>query len=417
MKAVFGSASEAAARVHPLGHGYGRDFWAVFAATFALNGASNMLVLFPLFVIRLGGGPKMIGAIAAFGSAMALMVRPGVPRVLARAGHKSTVFWMLLVEAIALALYAPLHSIGVPIFAVRGIHGAAEGTMRVALFSMLFSLLPEGRHGEAMTIFSLNGMMPAAFAPMLGEEIIRHFGFTAFFATAVAMCLIGAGAMTMVSKDVESRRESSSAALTAAPKLRALIFDRKLLPVWIATLLFSATVVSRINFVTPLASQRHVAQVGWYFVTYSAAAIAVRLSCGRLIDRIGIERVLAPSLFALGVGIALISRTGRPGTLELAGVIGGLGHGLSYPALSVLVIRRTHGAATGRTSAIYTSLFDIAAMIAPYVFGVIASRIGYGSMFLVAGSCALAAGAYVVIAEPAVLRRHLAGDAPAGPSQ
>jgi len=75
-----------------IGRGYGRDFWAVFAANFALNGAANMLVIFPLFVVRLGGGAAMIGAIAAFGSAMALVVRPALPRVIERIGRRSTVF-------------------------------------------------------------------------------------------------------------------------------------------------------------------------------------------------------------------------------------------------------------------------------------------------------------------------------------
>jgi MFS family permease len=389
-----------------VGRGYGRDFWAVFATNFALNGAANMLVLFPLLIVRLSGGAAMIGAIAAFGSAMALVVRPAVPLVIERMGRRSTVFWALAIEAISIALYIPLHSLGLPIFAVRALHGVCEGTARVALFAMLFNILPEGRHAEAMTIFSLNGMMPAAFAPMIGDEIIRRFGFAAFFVTAAALCASGAIAMTRVSDKLGFRARTRDEADGDGAGYRELLLDRRLIPIWIATLLFSAALASRLNFVAPFASQQRVAHVGVYFVVYSAAAILVRLTCGGLVETMGEERILAPSLVALGGGVALLSATGRTGILDLAGVIGGLGHGFTYPALTLLVLRRTQPSAMGRTSTIFTSLFDLAAMIAPYLLGLIASRAGYGPMFLIAGACAVAAGLYVGAAE-SVLRRRL----------
>lgn len=390
-----------------VGRGYGRDFWAVFAANFVLNGSSNMLVLFPLLIVRLGGGAAMIGALAAFGAAMALVVRPAVPLVIERAGRSSIVFWALAIEGIAIALYIPLHSLGLPIFAVRALHGVCEGTARVALFAMLFNILPKGRHGEAMTIFSLNGMMPAAFAPMIGDEIIRHFGFAVFFVAAAALCASGAIAMTQVSDQLGIAIRTPDEASIENASYRELFLERALIPIWIATLVFSASYAARLNFVAPFASQQRIAHVGIYFVIYSAAAVLVRLACAGLFETIGAERILAPSLVTLGLGVALLAATGRRGMLDLAGVIGGLGHGFTYPALTVLVLRRTPASAMGRTSTLYTSLFDLASMITPYLLGLIASRAGYALMFLIAGACVVAAGLYVGAAEIALRRRNV----------
>jgi predicted MFS family arabinose efflux permease len=292
----------------------------------------------------------------------------------------------------------------VPLFVVRALHGVAEGTARVALFTMLFDILPEGRHGEAMTIFSLNGMTPAAVAPMIGEIIMRRLGFTAFFVAAAACCGCGALAMTLVS-DRLGVRPAGRAAGERGPRWSALLLDRGLVPIWIATLLFSAALASRLNFVTPFGVQRHVAFVAIYFVVYSAAAILVRLFCGRLVEATREERILAPSLIALGIGIALLSLTGRHGILSIAGVIGGLGHGFTYPALTLLVLRRTPERAMGETSTIYTSLFDVAAMAAPYLLGLVASGAGYAPMFVIAGACAIGAGLYVTVAEDVFSRR------------
>ncbi|SRR5579875_902905 len=381
-----------------IGRGYGRDFWAVFAANFALNGAANMLVIFPLFIVRLGGGAATIGAIAAFGTAMALAVRPALPRAIERMGRRSAVFWALAIEAIALVLYIPIQSLGIPLFAVRALHGAAEGSARVALFATLFNILPAERHGEAMTIFSLNGMMPAAFAPMVGEIIYQRLGFAAFFIVAGALCGCAALAMIAVSDELGAGTGSEAGAAGGA-RWSELLLSRRLMPIWVATLLFSAAITSRLNFVAPFARQRHVAQIGSYFVAYSAAAIAVRLTCGSLVETVREDLMLAPSLVTLGLGIGLVSQTGGRGMLSIAGIIGGLGHGLTYPALSLMVLRRTPSAAMGQTSAIYTSLFDIAAMAAPYLLGLVAGRAGYAPMFMIAGASAVCAGICVSVAE------------------
>ncbi len=56
---------------------YSRDFWLVFAATFALNVALNFFVLLPVFIVRLGGHANTIGAIVATAGLAALVARPG----------------------------------------------------------------------------------------------------------------------------------------------------------------------------------------------------------------------------------------------------------------------------------------------------------------------------------------------------
>ena len=154
---------------------YGRAFWLVFFATFALNCCSNLFALFPLWVVDLGGGVSTIGALVGTGPLFALLARPYVGTAIDRRGRRATSLWFLALDVVALALYLPIHSLGWPIYAVRAIHGAVEGTARVALFAMVFDLLPEGREGEAMTVFSLCGMGPASIAPLFARDPHQAF--------------------------------------------------------------------------------------------------------------------------------------------------------------------------------------------------------------------------------------------------
>src|SRR5216683_4545324 len=158
---------------------YSRKFWLVFGATFAANTAMSVLVLFPLFIVRLHGRAATIGAVIGTSSLFALLTRPAASAAIATRGRRWTALWFLVMNAFVMALYIPLHSIWA-IYAVTALNGFANGTARVALFAMIYEILPKGRQGEAMATFSLSGQMPALFAPLLGEAILKRWGFGAF---------------------------------------------------------------------------------------------------------------------------------------------------------------------------------------------------------------------------------------------
>jgi predicted MFS family arabinose efflux permease len=178
-----------------------------------------------------------------------------------------------------------------------------------------------------------------------------------------------------------------------------LFFDRRLMPLWIVTLLFALAISPRLSFVAPFAYERGIARVGTYFAIYAVLGISVRVFTGRMMDSFGLERTLAPSMVVLGIGIALIAGIGHYDMLDIAGAIGGLGHGYLYPALSAMVIARTEIGATGRSAGIYQSLYDIGAMLGPYGLGAIAASLGYGPMFIISGALSIAGAIYFTIAD------------------
>ena len=388
--------------------GYGRSFWLVFWSTFALNSASNLFVLYPLQLVHFGASAGIIGAVIGTWSLASLAARPAASPLIEKLGRRRTAMWLLWADVFALALYLPIHSLGIQIYAVRALHGAIEGTARVALFAMVFDLLPEGREGEAMSVFSTCGMGSAAIAPLFGEFLIRQYGFAAFF--AAAMLLTGAaGALARLTSDDSGHAEDAGGAATEPPPgYRAIFLDPRLLPVWIGTLSFALAISCRLSFVAPFATERGVEQIAWYFTIYSLVAIAARIGGGWLMDHFGIERMLVPSMLMLALGIALIAGTGHFGMLYLAAILGGLGHAYVYPALSAMVIARTRQNAIGRSSIIYQSLYDAGAMAGPYTLGAFAMIFGYSPMFVVSGAMALLGAAYFGVMEPGWRVRRLA---------
>ena len=144
--------------------------------------------------------------------------------------------------------------------------------------------------------------------------------------------------------------------------------------------------------------------MGIYFLIYSVTGVVVRVLGRRLLDRVGLARVLVPALAILAIGMALVAGTGHRGVLNLSALIGGFGHGYLYPSLSALVIARTDTVAMGRSSSIYTSLYDAGTFMGPYLLGVVGEFFGYGPVFIVSGAFALVAAGYFVVVEPQSLR-------------
>ena len=380
---------------------YGSSFWLLFCSTFALNFSANLFVLYPLQLVDFGAGSATIGAIIGVWSLASLTARPAASPLIDRWGRRDTAMRLLAVDTLVIALYAPIHSIGPHVFLVRAMHGAVEGTARVALFAMLYDLLPKGREGRAMATFSLCGMGPAAIAPYCGEILIGRFGFIAFFGAVIAVTAIAAAMVSMIPRDLPrhlAARPIDSAANSAG--YSQLLTYSRLMPLWIVTVMFSLSISSRLSFVAPFAYQSGITQVGTYFAIYAVVGMAARILTGRLLDRIGLERTLAPSMAMLAAGIGLIGAAGHFGMLDLAGAIGGLGHGYVYPVLSGMVIARTDVASIGRSSSIYQSLYDIGTMIGPYGLGALAGLAGYGPMFVVAGALSLAGALYFLAADP-----------------
>ena len=393
--------------------GYRLNFWLVFTATSAIGVAANLFVFFPVYIVKLGGDAAAIGAIVAVGALAALAARPGFVPLTDRRGRRTTALWSLVLEALAIVLYIPVHSLGWPIYAVRVMQGAVDGTARVALFALVFDILPEGRRGEAMALFSLSGQGPAAVGPLVGEALLKYFGFDVLFCVAAMLCLVAAAATAMLPDDhpndralhshppadhLSDEHSPGASARRSAPAdavgYRALIFDRNLMPLWVVAFAFTFTISSRLSFVAPFAYHKGITQVGWYFALYSGIAVALRLFGGNVLDRLGVERILGPAMGLLGIGVAILALTGTSGALLGAAVLGGVGHSYAYPALSAMIISHTPAGAFGRSSVVYTSVFDSASMLAPYLLGIIASLWGYAPMFVIAGLVSVCAAVY-----------------------
>jgi MFS family permease len=288
----------------------------------------------------------------------------------------------LVVAAAALAALFD----SIPVLAsVRVLQGFGFSAYFVAMFSYVVDLVPPAQRGWALGIYGVSGFAATAFAPLVGELIVRRAGFRALFATSAVLALVP---LALIVRLRDRRRPA--AAVPAPGWLRAGLED-VLHRHMVVTLFFGLGSGTIFAFLPTFAQDLEVAGLSLFYTAYAAAAIAVRVFGGRLIDTRGRRAVIVPSMFLQLVAPALLGLVGLAVTrtsttpvvpiLFLAGLVSGAAHGFLYPGLAALVTDLTPNDRRATAVGVFSSMFLLGQTLGAVAFGAVAHALGYASMW------------------------------------
>ena len=144
---------------------------------FFFFGSLNGFVLLPLYIHQLGGTEASIGMVQGLYSATGIICQPLVGAWIDRLGRRT--FMLLGASILTVATAAFIVTSSIPGLAVlRALHGVAFSAFFVANYLYVVDLVPPERRGWALGIFGLSGLISTSLAPLFGEFLVRHWGFT-----------------------------------------------------------------------------------------------------------------------------------------------------------------------------------------------------------------------------------------------
>jgi MFS family permease len=364
-----------------------RDFVRATVINFSFFLSFNAFVLLPLHIQELGGTEIEIGVLMGLYSAIGIVSQPLIgPWVDAIGRRLFMVLGAVLVLAAAV-LAALFDSIAV-LASVRVLQGLGFSAYFVAMFSYVVDLVPPAQRGWALGIYGVSGFVATAFAPLLGEIIVRRSGFRALFAASAVLALVP---LVLIMR-LRDRRPAGAAALPGPGWLRAGLED-VLRRHMIVTLFFGLGSGTIFAFLPTFAQSLAVAGLSLFYTAYAAAAIGVRVFGGRLIDTRGRRAVIVPSLVLQMLAPALLAIVGYAVTrtsttpvvpiLFVAGLISGAAHGFLYPGLAALVTDLTPPTRRATAVGVFSSMFLVGQTLGAVMFGAVAHALGYASMWSV----------------------------------
>jgi len=361
---------------------FSRDFYLVTVANFVffLNFASFFLL--PLHLKAVGASEETIGYVMGTGGFAGLCVLPFLGVLLDRIGRRGFVTAGALAMALASFAYIWVPAAGPALFALRVIQGVSFTSAFVTASTLAVELAPAARRGQALGIFGISTLTTHAIAPALGEIIAHRFGFGALFAIAGSLGLI---AVVLTLRIRVPQRASATVATSGTG--RAL---RREPVLWLsaATMVacgmgFGAVLTFVATFVHSIALER----VAPFFVSYTVAAVAVRIALGGLSDRVGRRRVLLPSMMLLATSILGLAAVRSVVELVAVGLLFGAGQGMTYPTANALMVDLSHPGNLGRVQTLFSGSFSVGVAASAFVFGRVIERAGYPTMFSWAAAC------------------------------
>jgi MFS family permease len=362
-------------------------FARVMLTNFFFFGSLNGFVLLPIYIQQLGGTESAVGVVQGLYAAAGILCQPLVGALIDRLGRR--VFMLVGAGLVTVACAAFVVTASIPLFGVlRALQGVGFSAFFVANYIHVVDLVPPARRGWALGIFGLSGLLSTSLAPLLGEAIVRHWGFRWHFAMTLLLATAGLLLVTRL-RDV---RPPVPGPGPGADAIRRGLEEAFRVHMAIG-FFFGLGSGAIFTFLPTFAEDLGVRGLGLFYTAYAGAAIAVRVAGGRLIDTRGRRAVIVPSMLvqATATGIlAAVAFAFGPATrvpvlpfLFLAGALAGGAHGFLYPALSALLMDVTPEERRGSAVGTFSSVFLLGNALGAMAMGYVAEGLGYRAMWTV----------------------------------
>jgi MFS family permease len=365
-----------------------RSLTFAFAANFLQGTAFNLFLNLPGFLADLGASKTGIGFLWGITAAAAILARPGVGRWMDRQGRRPVFLLGGVLNVVVCALYPTVTEIGPWVGVIRVLHGLAEAMLFSGLFTYAADHIPVSRRTEGIALFGISGLLPISIGAALGEWIEGSHGYHALFATAAALA---AGSL-LLSVPLRDASPGGGDGDESSQGFVAALGQADLRPLWMATGVFATALAAPFTFMKSFVAETGFGSMATFFNAYSFAGVGLRLLFAGLPDRIGPKRALFPAMATLGGGFAALTFATSSAHVLAAGVLCGLGHGLTFPILMGLVVSRAHDADRGVAMAIFTALFDLGMLVGGPSFGAVIDRTGFATAFGLGGLMLAGAG-------------------------
>lgn len=367
-------------------------FVALFIANCSVVVSFTSFFLYPIQLINIGGSELDIGLIMGCFAGASALCRPWISEMIDRIGRWRSYLigccGMALFPLFYLLLPADISAAYPYLIPLRVLHGIALAIAFTAAFTFIADIVPSHRMNEGIGIFGISGLLATGIGPGVGEIVIGRFGFPALYIFASLAALIAVCCHHWL-EETSSHQDTISAPVPFFTILKR----KKMMRIFCLSLLFGTGIAAYANFIAPLAKERGILSLTPYYMVYAIAAISTRFGGGRLSDRIGEGRVVAPSMVITGSGFLLLVWADSTGALIAAGALSGIGHGLLFPTLNTLALRGTPSTERGKVTGIFTGSIDMGAFVGAYLLGAIGEMVGLAAIFFVAFA-GLAGGAF-----------------------
>ncbi len=380
------------------------------AAQFLGYAQHSMLApVLPLYVIRLGGSPFIVGMVLACFAASSVIVRPLVGHWADRWSEAKVMISGLVFQGASIFLCFPPF-VGTTMLA-NGLRGIGWGGLNTGGYSLLAHIAPQSRRGEASGLYSgvqsASSILFPAFALWLLQASFGGFG-AVFLATAL-FSWTGAALGAVMARDV-LRAERPIAPAELSPRWWREIFhfiEHDILLPSLMLLWLNISLPSITNFSVLYARELGIGDFGAFFIVVGMTSFVGRPMLGRLSDKIGRDRSVAAGFGLQLAGLLLMTTVTSLIGMIICGTLYMLGNAIASSTTLALAVERANPQRRGKQMATFSIAYPLSYGVGSLLTGSAIQIAGYNGMFFILAGLQAVGLIFALIKAPQ-LRSHTA---------
>jgi predicted MFS family arabinose efflux permease len=372
---------------------YSAPFFLAMLTNFFFFASIHLLMwTLPLYVSVSLKSATAVGLVIGLMALTAVLLRPWAGTWADRHGRKIVILLGALCFFTAPLFYAAGSSMLLTA-AGRLVHGLGICFFTTGYGSLIPDMAPAGRRGEAIGLGSITMPLSLMIVPWLGSAIQQRFGFQTLFFAAAGTALVAASLAWFLPK-------GNNAGRTNAPVMgfREVLARPQLLSTLVAVLALALAYGALTTFLPLFAVERGLAQGSYFFVGYGIALVLTSTSVGRLSDRLGRARVIAPGM--VGVALCLAAMTQVRGLVALLAlaVVYGLFFGAAKISVDALCVDCVPMEGRGSAVSAEYAIYDLGIGLGSWGLGAVADAAGYDGMFFaLAGAVLVGLAVFLIL--------------------
>ncbi|OAS14872.1 staphylopine family metallophore export MFS transporter CntE [Paenibacillus oryzisoli] len=367
---------------------------------FSANAILNVLI--PLRGESLGASNTAIGLIMGAYMCTAMIFRPWAGVIIKQQGPIKVLRILLVVNGLALLLYAFSTLEGFLI--ARILQGCSTAFFSMALQIGIIDALPEKERSQGISLYSLFTYMPGILGPVLAIGIWQAGGMSYFTILLVAIAIVTGVFGYSIPMETEreqpaEKQRESELQLGVLQSFSQLVKNPYLFKSSVLMLTASTVFGAITNFLPLYATQLKHGSAGIYLMIQAGFVVAARFALRKKIPSDGIWHTyfMMGIMLILAVAVQCVSYSLEGGIVFFYGgaVLMGLAQALLYPVLttylSFVLPQMTRNALLG----LFVAMADLGMSLGGVLMGPIADATSYSTMYMI---CAMMSAGMIIFA-------------------
>ncbi|WP_277584002.1 MFS transporter [Psychrobacillus antarcticus] len=307
----------------------------------------------------------------------AIITRPFSGKILDLFGKRKILWLTLFLYLICTGLYYFVEPFGA-LLVLRFIQGIFFSIATTASGSMAADNIPISRRGAGLGYFTMSTNLAVVIGPLVALTLLQNFSYDVMFISLTILLIVGAASALLIPSDKKSG--------TSLPRSKFTwndLFEKKALPIALIASLVAFSYASVLSYLSIYSQEKGVLHLtSSFFAVFAIVMLASRPFTGRIFDERGPKYIVIPGLVSFMIGLLLLAFMDSPFLFLLSGAFIGLGYGAVVPSFQTLAIQSAKHERSGYATATFFTLFDTGLAIGSYILGLVATQLGYKSLYL-----------------------------------